>query len=180
MSILAVENLSKQYAERIILDNVNFQLANGDRVGLVGANGSGKSTLLKILAREMDPDSGHHRLTGQVTLSYLPQAFEPLGHLTVAAWLHAAGQEIHDMQERMAHLSTKMAEVTGNGLEQIIVEYGDLATRFEQRGGYDLPHRMEAVLQGLGISDIDHARQLTSLSGPPTIRRQLRRGRFAP
>lgn len=50
MSLVALENISKQYSERLLLDQVNLVVNPGDRIGLLGPNGSGKSTLLRLVA----------------------------------------------------------------------------------------------------------------------------------
>lgn len=81
MILLSAKNISKQYMERQVLDDVSFYLNEGDRVGIIGINGTGKSTLLRILAGVEAPDSGEMIRTGGVRVSYLPQipAFEERG-----------------------------------------------------------------------------------------------------
>ena len=58
MNLITIENLSKQYSERLLFDRANLQINEGDRIGLIGVNGSGKSTLLRIVAGLESPDSG--------------------------------------------------------------------------------------------------------------------------
>ena len=56
--ILTVENLSKSYGEKILFENINFTIDNGDKIGLVGVNGTGKSTFIKTIAGVITPDYG--------------------------------------------------------------------------------------------------------------------------
>jgi len=172
MSILSIKQGSKSFGERIVLESVSFSLAYGDRVGLVGANGSGKSTLLKILAGEMELSLGTVLLAPSITLGYLPQAFEPKGNLTITALLEDATKEIQEMHvtiDRQTDLMTKLSD-DPHALERVLSEYGDLQARFEHRGGYDLPHRVDAVLQGLRLASIDRERPVSSLSGGEQVR----------
>ena len=170
MAILSVDNLCKQFAEKAILHDVTFRLSHGERVGLVGANGSGKSTLLKILTGEVDLDSGYFHFAAQASYAHLPQTFEPVRGLTVSEWLAAAEREILSLEAQLTELSNKMATANDEALEQLMDTYGELATRFEQRGGYDLPHRVETILQGLGIADLNRHQNLASLSGGEQVR----------
>jgi ATP-binding cassette subfamily F protein uup len=73
MVLMTVENLSKSYVEKILVQNVTFGINEGDKIGLVGINGTGKSTLLKVLAGVEEKDSGTITKGKDVTISYLPQ-----------------------------------------------------------------------------------------------------------
>ena len=58
MNLLTIENLSKQFSERLLFEDANLRINEGDRIGLIGVNGSGKSTLLRIVAGIEAPDTG--------------------------------------------------------------------------------------------------------------------------
>ena len=73
MQIVNCLNLSKQYSERLLLDQVNLQINSGDRIGLIGPNGSGKSTLLQLIAGEETPDGGQVTVWGKVKITTLSQ-----------------------------------------------------------------------------------------------------------
>lgn len=79
MSILSAQNLTYSVGVEIILEDINFNINKGDRVGVVGVNGAGKSTLLKLLVGEYTPDEGEISMTKGTTLGYLKQRehFEP-------------------------------------------------------------------------------------------------------
>jgi ATP-binding cassette subfamily F protein uup len=81
--ILTLENITKSFNEKKILDNVNFYINNNDKIGLVGVNGTGKSTLLKIAARTEEPDAGKVVCSNGVRISYLPQTPEFKENTTV-------------------------------------------------------------------------------------------------
>lgn len=72
-NIMNIENVSKHYGERIILDNVSMGINEGDKIGFIGLNGTGKTTLLRIMAGLEEPDSGQVVKGNKVSVSYLPQ-----------------------------------------------------------------------------------------------------------
>ena len=75
--MISVNNLSIQFTGQDLFSNVTFNIADRDRIGLVGKNGAGKSTLLKILAGLQDPESGTLVIASGQTVGYLPQEMVP-------------------------------------------------------------------------------------------------------
>ncbi|MEI2691475.1 MAG: ATP-binding cassette domain-containing protein [Anaerolineae bacterium] len=73
MNLVTIENVSKQYSERLLLDSVSLLINRGDRIGLIGINGSGKTTLLRLIAGQETPDAGKVTVWGGVRVRYLPQ-----------------------------------------------------------------------------------------------------------
>ena len=78
--IVEVNNISKSFDDKKVLDNISFNLSKGEMTGLVGRNGSGKTTLLKILAGIYNPDSGKFKIAGN-SLAINPKAIEHVGYL---------------------------------------------------------------------------------------------------
>ena len=72
MNILNLENISKIYMEKPVLNNVCIGIDDSDKIGVVGANGTGKSTLLKIAAGKVEPDEGRVVMGNGIRISYLP------------------------------------------------------------------------------------------------------------
>lgn len=73
MNLLTVENISKTYTDKILLDNVSLGINKGDKFGIIGVNGTGKSTFLKIIAGKEYTDSGIIIKGNKVKIAYLPQ-----------------------------------------------------------------------------------------------------------
>ncbi len=92
MNILVMDNVSKTYGDKVILDNVSLGIEKGEKIGLLGINGSGKSSLLKLIAGWDEPDKGSIIRNNNLRINLLPQnpQFEP--DITVlAAVLSKAG-----------------------------------------------------------------------------------------
>ncbi|HEV7283472.1 MULTISPECIES: energy-dependent translational throttle protein EttA [Kaistia] len=77
--VIEVENLSKSYGDRLLIDNLSFKLPPGGIVGVIGPNGAGKSTLFKMITGEEKPDSGSISLGDTVQLGYVNQGRDDLG-----------------------------------------------------------------------------------------------------
>jgi ATP-binding cassette subfamily F protein uup len=73
MNLLTIDNMSKSYTERMLFDNVNLGISEGEKIGVIGINGTGKSTLLKIIAGLEEPDSGTVTSGKKVRVGYLSQ-----------------------------------------------------------------------------------------------------------
>lgn len=162
---LSVVRLSKSYEPVTILQDVSFVVADGERVGLVGANGSGKSTLLRILAGEVMPDSGEISMPEGVVTGYLPQdPPEPPG-ATVEDLIYAAAGNLKEIEARLRELEMEMAGAGPDHFDELSMEYGELLDRFERAGGYDIDHRIDQVREGLAITRLPRTQLFSTLSG---------------
>jgi macrolide transport system ATP-binding/permease protein len=162
--LLNVEQISKAYGENQVLNGVSFSLGEGQKLGLVGANGVGKSTLLKIIAGEVEADSGRVTVTSGARLGYLPQTLNDADAMSVDGLIMASLSELVQLEARLRELEYLMARANGD-LDAILADYGLAAEQFERRGGYDLEHRRQAILAGLQIDYIDRSRRVGTLSG---------------
>ena len=73
MSNISLQNISKQYNYKAILNDISLSVQEGQRVAIIGKNGAGKSTLLKILSGELEPDEGSRILQGNLEIKHLIQ-----------------------------------------------------------------------------------------------------------
>ena len=109
MNILNVENVSKTYMSKPVLDGVTVGISDTDKIGVVGTNGTGKSTLLKIVAGISEPDSGRVIRTNSLRISYLPQnpVFDPDKTLleNITDKIYAGGDNWDKMGEIKATLA---------------------------------------------------------------------------
>ena len=100
MNILSVENLSKSFGDRMLFKNINFGIAEGQKIALVARNGAGKTTLLKILSGEENPDSGNVAFRKDCTIGILSQDPKMDAQLTVSeAVVQAGGEALHAFRE---------------------------------------------------------------------------------
>jgi ATP-binding cassette, subfamily F, member 3 len=157
----------KQFGPKVLFEGLDWLLTPGDRVGLVGANGTGKSTLLKVLAGLETLDVGTLSTAKGITRGYLPQdGLELAGRSVLEECLSAFGNLL-EMEREIELLTHSMAELDPAGEEyaRVAERYHALETEFQHRDGYSLEAQAGAVLNGLGFSREDQARQTGEFSG---------------
>jgi macrolide transport system ATP-binding/permease protein len=164
MTLLTLTDVTKAYGDNQVLNRVSLTLAQGDKRGLVGANGVGKSTLVKIIAGELQPDSGAVHVAGDAVIGYLPQVLQAAADWDIDQVLTASQQRVLVIEARLRELEVEMAR-SHNPLDVVLAEYSQLSYEFERLGGYGLEHRIQAVLTGLGVAHLSRARRMATLSG---------------
>lgn len=172
--MLTVDSVTLALSDRVILNNVSFQITRGEKVGLVGVNGAGKSTLLKIIAGQGMPDSGQVILPEGV--GYLPQeprvAFQPQ-HSALECLLDAKG--LLRMGHDLEGIARKMGSIPAGSpeLDQLLARYGQLQHEWERLGGYDAEPRARRLLAGLGLGHLGPHQVFQTLSGGQKTRLAL-------
>ncbi|MEU1984856.1 ribosomal protection-like ABC-F family protein [Nocardia sp. NPDC019395] len=161
--------VSKSFHGRPVLDAVTCSLGAGERTGIIGENGSGKSTLLRLFAGRDRPDQGEIIVDAEGGIGYLAQDEQLPPQLTVQQIIDRSLSDLRRIEAQMRRLETAMTAGDNSGLN----EYGDLATVFELRGGYDADARVERALHGLGLGVVPRDRTVGGLSGGEQVRLRL-------
>lgn len=151
-----------------MLDGIGAIINPGERVGLVGPNGAGKSSLLKIIAGQMEPDTGDVRMSKAATVGYLPQdGVDPDPSRTVLEEVKNAFKDIQELKEKVQDAQHELANMDQDSpkYDQVMHRYGSLQSKLEQSGAYSLEADIEKVLMGLGFTTEDFDRLTTEFSG---------------
>jgi ATP-binding cassette, subfamily F, member 3 len=173
MSILNVGGLTKYYGPEFIFGGIGFQVARGEKVALVGVNGAGKSTLLRIIAGEEPPTQGGVHLARGRSVAYLAQEARFTGTRTLRQEMDAALAHLTELQQEIGELEHALADTDAPDWEERMERYGELTHRFEHAGGYDIEHRIERTLHGLGFSEEQYHQPVAQFSGGQKTRAAL-------
>ena len=111
--MLRILNLKKAFGGHEVLKNVSFQIADRDKVALVGANGAGKSSLLKIVAGAMQADEGSVLLQGEATyeIAYLPQDAGVRSGRSLWDEMLSSFPELQQAQIELTRLETEIGHI---------------------------------------------------------------------
>lgn len=177
MVLLTLQDVSKSFGMNCILSGVNLTLKEGARMGLVGVNGSGKSTLMKLIAGGMQPDTGTVSLMKGAQVGLLTQQADIDSDLNVWDELARVFEPLQRMEERLREMEREMAEKHADpeAMARLSEDYARLTERFERKGGYEWPSRIQGTLVGLGFSKERQEMPARLLSGGEKTRLCLAR-----
>jgi len=171
--MISAHDLELRAGARLLLDAAAFQVAPGDKIGLVGRNGAGKTTLARVLAGEAAPAAGSVRSSGSV--GYLPQdtLVGDLDGLALDRVLSARGLDVLLADLRQAELD--MADSVPARRDAAVRRYGQLEERLTVLGGYAAESEAASLASSLGLPQHVLRQQLRTLSGGQRRRIELAR-----
>ena len=170
---ISVKNLTKFFTiGENLLEDLSFDIQEGECVAILGRNGCGKTTLFKILTGEMDYDDGEIFINPNKKLGLISQIPHfPEGY-TVEDVLRSAYQDLRAFKRKMEILEKEMAQ---GATDQQLREYDALSNRFQSGGGYEMDVEVDKICNGLGISGEQRIQLFDSLSGGEKTRVNLGR-----
>ena len=163
---LLVSQVVRQFDADPVLNGVSFEVRAGDKVGLVGPNGAGKTTLFRILAGFDEADSGTVQKPGDLRVGILEQttAFDPASTLLNEA--RAGLAPLYALQREAEEVAHRIAATTEPALhDKLQKRYDELQLHLSRQQAYNLEHRVDEVLQGLGFAQDEYHRPISTFSG---------------
>lgn len=148
MNYLGAEQISKEFRDKILFNNISFGIQDSDKIGFIGNNGSGKSTLIKILAGELEPDNGKITRNRDLKISYLPQEppFDPA--MRVGDYLvQDDTEEMRLIREYENLTSSEMSAAEQTRLGEVMI-------RMDECQAWDKERAIHSILTEIGITDL--------------------------
>jgi ATP-binding cassette subfamily F protein 3 len=168
--MLRVNELSKTFAGRKILSNVDYNFPENKRIALIGANGVGKTTFLNILCGLEEYDSGTISKPKKMVLGYLPQEPNHNPKETVTQECMTGNEEIYQLKLQLDAAIHKMETEFSN---EVYEEYERLEGLYRQHDGYSYEAKANSILAGLGFSNEQCSSDPKQLSGGWKMRLEL-------
>src|SRR3954471_16486267 len=161
--MLSLNNISFEFGSRYLYEEATWQINPGEKIGLIGANGTGKSTLLRIINGEYSLESGDISKIRGMTIGFLNQdllSYDSNDNiLAVAMQAFGTQNSLHDEIEEI------LKKLEHDHSDELLHALHDKQTAYEAMDGYNLQHRAEELLEGLGFSTEDLHRPLSEFSG---------------
>ena len=172
MSLIQIDELAKSFGTDVLFEGFSAAISRGERIALVGDNGAGKSTLLSIIAGEEAPTCGEVRTIGEVKIGHLPQVARLEGEGTLEEAMKEPFSDLFEMEEELRRLERTIA---GSNDPAALHLYEELTDRFAAGGGYTVEARIRSTIAGVGFSEEDLSRDISTLSGGEEARAALAR-----
>lgn len=168
MPLVSIDNISKVYRDRNVLDGVSFRINSGDKIAFIGNNGAGKTTLFKIIKGMIKADEGKVMIHGNSIVGFLSQNMDEqdLSGSTLKP------QKLIELEEHKTALEYELssAKEGTSQQERLLKEYSSVLAQYEGMGGYDYEYRINDALAGLGLVGISDRPDFTTLSGGEKMR----------
>lgn len=170
--LAGLQNVTFEFGARVIVEDATWHIQPGERIGLIGYNGTGKSTLLKLLVGEYTPSKGTMERSRSTSMGYLHQdllSFDTSDSILQVAL--SAFEKVLQLEKEIEELGIELEKENnspslgaGRG-EALLHDYSDKLHELETLGGYNIHHKTEEILQGLGFANADLKRPYKEFSG---------------
>lgn len=171
--MISINDLTFEIGSRKLYDEANWHIKPGDKVGLVGANGTGKSTLLKLIVGEYSPTAGTISKPKDLKIGYLNQ--DLLSYESDKSILQVALEAFEKENKLNREIEELIKRLETDHSESLINRLSEKQMEFEALGGYQIEFKGHEILAGLGFSDQEQQRPLSSFSGGWRMRVMLAR-----
>jgi len=161
--LLGLQNVTFEFGARVIVEDATWHIQPNERIGLIGYNGTGKSTLLKVFTGQYQPSSGTVEKSRDTTIGFLHQ--DLLTFDTDDSILQVALGAFENVLQIEKEIEAIGIELEKSSDEDLAHRYADKLHELEILGGYNIHHKTEEILQGLGFANADLLRSYKEFSG---------------
>lgn len=171
--MITVSNIGLRFGERKLFEDVNLKFTPGNCYGVIGANGAGKSTFLKILAGEIEPDSGQVVIARGMRMSILKQDHYQYDQSLVLDTVIMGNQRLFKIMKEKEELYSKEEFSDEDGMK-----VADLEHEFSEMNGWEAESEASTMLQALGIGTDLHDKVLSELQSSEKVKVLLAQALF--
>lgn len=171
--MLTVSNISLRFGKRVLFEDVNLKFTAGNCYGIIGANGAGKSTLVKIIAGEIEPNTGSVDLEPGKRMAVLKQNHFEFDEIPVLQTVLRGHHRLWAIMEEKDALYAKADFTDEDGMRA-----SELEAQFAEMDGWNAESDAATLLSNLGIAEAWHEKLMKELSGNQKVRVLLAQALF--
>lgn len=171
--MISTANVGLQYGKRVLFEKVSIKFNPGNCYGIIGANGAGKSTFLKILSGEIEPQQGQVIVDPGDRVSVLKQDQNAYDEFTVIQTVIMGNKRLSDIMIEKDTLYAKSDFSDKDG-----IRVSELEAEFAELNGWNAETEAAELLEGLGILNTEHQKQMIEMGGSEKVRVLLAQALF--
>ena len=164
MPILSLTNIKKSYIDEETIKDANLIVEDKDKIGLIGINGSGKSTLFNIITENLSYDDGEIFRKKDLKIAYLERRLSLHQEGSIYDNCLSIFKDLIELEKNLRKQEHIIAENPDN-LDEELMKYQRLQDEFHKRDGYSYNSKIRGTLIGLGFSEEDFSKDISTLSG---------------
>ena len=162
LALVDLFNIKKQYDIKLLLDDVDFHLAEGERIAVLGQNGCGKSTLMKLITGEEEPSEGRRIIDQSVQIGMMEQQPHFEANMTTREAIENELTELQNAKKEYERVSEKLAEDFENS--KLLNQHAVVSAYLDHHNAWNLDDKVERVLQEFRLKEYED-RPVITLSG---------------
>lgn len=163
--ILNCHDLSKSFDGKDILKGVSFHIEDNEKAAIVGINGAGKTTLIRMLIGELAPDTGTVTLSKDTTVGYLAQNQNIDSAHSIYEELREMKRDVIELEKEIRKAEAQMDVLRGDDLDRLMERYAQMNHEFQLKNGYAWESEVVGVAKGLGFTEEEFDKRISTLSG---------------
>ena len=161
-----ISNGSISFDGNVLLEDINFQVNDNEKIGLVGRNGTGKTTLLKAIIGEVDLEDGYDKVkvekTNDFTIGYIKQNLDTNPNTKMIDYILDAYKKLISIEKEIKSVEEKMATDYN---DKLLIRYNQLTHDYIYNGGHNYKKEYELALKKFGFTSSDKEKKLSEFSG---------------
>ena len=175
MPLVSTSNVAIAYGADVIFENLNLDIHDRSRIGIVGPNGGGKTSLLKILVGELEPSAGTVRMARGTRVGYVPQTPGTTSSGNLEDQIMTASDRLRELERALDTGGLQQDQSATDQGEEAGNHYSALLDEYESLGGYSYQNAIDRMVEGLGLSKRTLQTPASQASGGERTRAALAR-----
>ena len=172
--MINISNVSKYFGTQDVLHEIDIQINEYEKIGIVGPNGQGKSTFFNLISGEIKPNEGYINIPKKITMSYMHQNVElSYKKESLLEYTENSNPKLIKIKNEIKNLNEQIQKHSQN--VQLLNKLDDLLENYALLDGYEMTHKAETALSGLGFKENQYNDLFENFSGGWKMRAELAR-----